>query len=286
LIAAVLAVLVVPAGCSSEDAGEGRPSETSAPRLAPSQITADTVAPPPVPDPCDPDELAWWTAAVEADDAEPQSLTAVIRVENRGETWCEVDIAESPHFAPEVEPDVWLEPGGLASVAFGPDGTGCTGRRVEKVALVGLGGRMLEVPTLAAGECLGFSAFYPEISPTRPCDAGQLDATIVSDHGFVVVETGVSCRIGALTAVTVGDAARDPAELDEDASVDVLLVGDHVGYPFSTAQDCPLVPAVLTIAGTGDVPVELPACAVVRLGAARPYVGDDRIEILAADLDR
>jgi hypothetical protein len=291
--AAVLAC----AACSVGDADTAPTTTSSSSRLAPSQVTADTVPPPPVPDPCDPADLAWWTAAVDADDdGEPASVSAIIRVENRGDVWCEVDISGSPQFAPEVEPDVWLAPGDLARLSFGADGTDCTDRQVATAALIRIDETVVEVPTLAAGECLGFIAFYPDTAPTEQCDADHLRATLTPDQRFVVVGTTKNCQLGALASVDVAGSPLGIIDGDGGAvpvAVEALLVGDLVAFPIAMDDDCQRVPATMTFTttrttaatvATADVidavavPVELPGCAMVELGAAHPYFGDDRTD--------
>jgi hypothetical protein len=109
----VLVVLGVWSGCGSATV-DTSPSSAAVPttvpaatELAESQITANTVTPPPTPGPCDPTDIE--VVPEPAADADQ-----VIGLINRGDVVCEVDVSGSPDASENLEPNVVLGTGEVA----------------------------------------------------------------------------------------------------------------------------------------------------------------------------
>jgi hypothetical protein len=278
--ALLLALALV--GCSGDDdaAGDGdvggadvsvavgdRTAVTAA-ELAPSQVTASTVARPDTPPPCDPDDLVWWTAQVVHVGS---TGTATLRVRNEGATWCEVDIGSSPGVSPEVEPNVWLEPGEWADLLVGGSGSGCPAQVVREVDLVLGGATAFSVPTGMVVECgVALVALYVADSSSAPCTA--LTPAVTDGALLVRNDDFVSCELGELVAaegVEIADASEgSPVRITE------LARGDVVAFelPSLVGTDCSDESATLEFAATGELIVPgTGRCAVVVLGAGRPW---------------
>ena len=115
--AAVIVVAVVVGACADDGPQRAGPPPASTPvaaELAPSQITASTVAPPAGVPPCDVTDLEFEAGG-----------EAVILVRNVGAVECEVDVSESPNRDPLMEPSVWLTPGANAELAVETDDSEC-----------------------------------------------------------------------------------------------------------------------------------------------------------------
>jgi hypothetical protein len=142
-VAGVLAVSVV--ACADDGPRRADPPATATPvatELAPSQVTASTVAPPAGVPPCDVDQLEFEA---------PESNIVLIR--NPGPSECEVDISESPNRDPLMEPSVWLQPGGNAEVAVVGDESQCEQPApVRSVDLV-VNGEPVTAPLLSPATC-------------------------------------------------------------------------------------------------------------------------------------
>jgi hypothetical protein len=281
--AALLLALALPAcsggddgGHADADAGDGpavsvvvddRTTVTAA-ELAPSQVTGSTVARPDTPPPCDADVLVWWTAQVVHVGS---SGTATLRVRNDGATWCEVDIGSSPGVSPEVEPNVWLEPGEWGDLLVGGSGSGCPAEVVRDVDLVLGGATAFSVPTGMVVECdVALVAFYVAEPASVPCTA--LTPAVTDDAILVRNDDFVSCELGELVAaegVEITDAAESPP-----VRVTELAAGDVVAFDLQplTATGCPDQTAKLEFAAAGELIVPgTGRCALVVVGAGRPW---------------
>ena len=142
-VVVVLAVVVV--ACADDGPRSVGPPPTTTPvaiELAPSQVTASTVAPPAGVPPCDIAELEF---SVGAEDA------VVIR--NAGTVECEVDVSQSPNRDPLMEPSVWLQPGGEGELAIETDDSQCEQpAAVASVDLV-VNGEHVEAPVMPSTTC-------------------------------------------------------------------------------------------------------------------------------------
>ncbi len=236
--------------------------------LAPSQTGGSTVAEPPSPDPCRARDVEMWTAQVG-----PAADTAVIRMRNVSDTWCEPDIGRSPLLDPAIEPDVWLLPDGTADLVVGPDGSECADPQVVDRVQVGIGEESALVPSALVTCGWWLTAFYPNDAVQDACDVSDLD--IVAAATTVVVRNASTkpCGIGGLVdvegAAVVADATPPAPAVTE------LLPGDVVS--FGAAGDaCEGVRdlVVLTDEIVGELRVrEVPCDVEFELGAARPWFG-------------
>lgn len=243
--------------------------------LAPSQITASTVAAPGTPGPCALADLVFWTAQVSVGE---RSADAVIRVRNTGDVWCEPDISDSPFIDEAIEPDVWLDPGGWADLVVGQSGRECFAPEIVTLAEIDVDGEAVVVPTAMVATCSWeLTAFYPNDLAVDPC--GELEAA-VTEQFMLVRNVGFrSCVLGELTAVE-GNAASGAAGIDPDAlSLVDLAGGDVVAIPYAVdpAVDCDAAAGTgrLIFGVAGPLAVDAPTCgAIFELGAARPWFGD------------
>lgn len=137
----------VPPSTTVESAGE----------LAPSQVSASTVARPSTPPACDPAQLTMHAA----EGADPATVAA-ITITNGGDVWCEVDVFESPSVDPLMEPDVWLEPGASAELVVAEVDPGCA-QPVELATIeLVVNGVDVGVPVPGASACTPqLIALYP-----------------------------------------------------------------------------------------------------------------------------
>lgn len=240
--------------------GEGAASVTTH-RLAPSQISASTVVRPETPPPCDPDDLAWWTATATSTGT---TSTAVVRVRNDGSSWCEVDVAGSPNLSTEAEPSVWLEPGEWGDLIVGSDDGRCSPTVFDTVEVV-VSLVIVEVPSIVVAACEpSVLAFYVADPPDGPCT--DLEAVVVDDVVVVRNAGFVSCELGVVIGVDAPDGAT-PA-------ITALAGGDVVAIDVvPVGGDCAAVDASVEfdVAGTIDV-AELRGCPVD--GSARPWFGN------------
>ena len=131
-------------GCADDGPPVAAPASTLpvATELAPSQVTASTVAPPGGVPPCDVDELEFVASA-----------EMIIGIRNAGPVECEVDVSESPNRDPLMEPGVWLRPGGDAELTVATDDTQCEQpATVTSVDLV-VNGEPVEAPVMLPPTC-------------------------------------------------------------------------------------------------------------------------------------
>lgn len=260
-------VLLALAACGGGD--EAAPSTTQ--RLAPSQIAASTVARPETPPPCDPVDLVWWTA--QATSAGTTS-TAIVRVRNDGDTWCEIDIAGSPTLSVEAEPNVWLEPGEWGDLVVGSDDDRCSPTVFDTVEVV-VSHVIVEVPSIGVAACEpSLLAFYVAEPPAGPCT--DLDALVVDDAVVVRNRGFESCELG----VVIGPGTRD----DAAPAVTALAGGDVVAIDVVPAGvDCatPAESVVFDVAGTIEV-AGLEGCPLA--GAAHPWFGSVSSPALPGDV--
>lgn len=250
--------LVALAACGDGDDA----SSVTTQRLAPSQISASTVVRPETPPACDPDDLAWWTAA-----AMPSGTTstAVVRVRNDGSSWCEVDVAGSPSLSTEAEPSVWLEPAEWADLIVGSDGERCSPTVFDTVEVV-VSLVIVEVPSIGVAACdPSLLAFYVADPPDGPCT--DLDTVVVHDV-LVVRNAGLaSCELGDVVGTRAdGRGGGVPA-------ITALAAGDVVAVDLvPVGGECAAAPTAVEFESAGAVAVaELRGCPAG--GSARPWFG-------------
>ena len=276
----LLALALALVACSGDDVGDddavdgpragatdGRTTVTAA-ELAPSQVTASTVAQPDTPPPCGLEDLAWWTAQVAR---VGRSGTATLRVRNDGATWCEVDIGSSPGVSAEIEPNVWLEPGEWADLLVGSSATGCPAEVVREVDLILGGATAFSVPTGLVVECgVALIAFYVADPASGPCTALT---PAVTDGALLVRNDDVdSCELGELVGaegIEIGDASEGSS-----VSITELAGGDVVAFDLQPpiGTDCSDESATVEFATAGELTVPgTGRCAFVVLGPGRPW---------------
>ena len=250
--------------------------------LAPSQVSASTVAPPATPPPCDADDVELWTAAVRPTGT---TVDAVIRVRNVGDDWCEPDIGRSPRLDPRIEPDVWLRPGETADLVVGQAADGCDAPVLETAIQVAVGDASVVVPSAVVSCEWWLTAFYPNDAATVPCAPADLD--VVATDAVVVVRNGsaMPCLLGAPTEIDGGSPTSEAVATDpiEFFPGDVVAVGG----PADVACDG-MVTRTLRF-GAIDGPVvsveDVPCAVVFDAAAPRPWYGapDGPAASLAAD---
>ena len=115
--ALAITLVVMVAACSDDGPLGTDPPPSSSPvatDLAPSQVTASTVASPEGPPPCNVDDLAF----VAGDEG-------IVVIRNTGPIECEVDVSASPNRDPLMEPSIWLHPASEGELAVEPDDREC-----------------------------------------------------------------------------------------------------------------------------------------------------------------
>ena len=209
--------------------------------LAPSQQTAETVAPPETPPPCDPSDLSVWTAQVQV---HAGGADAVVRVRNDGAIWCEVDVSGSPTADPMMEPDVWLDPGAWADLIVGSAGDGCDEPVVLTQTELDLNGGVVLVPTALVAPCAAqLVAFYPNEVSEEACaelavavtdtDDDADDDADDDDAAIVIRNDGVRpCRLGSLVSASGDDVVVVAAP--PEIATPVLAAGDVVALAVRT----------------------------------------------------
>lgn len=236
--------------------------------LAPSQLTAPTVPPPETPPPCDPSVLAIWTAQVMVADG---FADAVLRVRNDGASWCEVDVSRSPSVDPEMEPDVWLDPGGWADLVIGESGFGdeCTDPGALRIARIDANGAALDVDTAVVSCEPQLVAFYPNETSEETC---ELVTAAVVVGAVVMRNEGPACRLG--TVVSVDGEAVDLDSVGPRLATPVLARGDVVSLDLSVAGECSLRPAEFAFDTGVVVTVAVAGCtATIESPVPQPWIG-------------
>jgi hypothetical protein len=146
-VAGALAITlsITVAACSDDrPLGTDPPASTSpvATDLAPSQLTASTVASPEGPPPCNVDDLAF----VAGDEG-------IVVIRNTGPIECEVDVSDSPNRDPLMEPSIWLHPASEGELAVEPDDGECgQPAPLTSVDLV-VNGRAVAAPVALPAAC-------------------------------------------------------------------------------------------------------------------------------------
>ena len=259
-------------GCTSDDGGA---STGDADALAPSQITASTLARPATPPPCDPDDITTWTAQVAVLD---DRADATLRLRNDGDAWCEVDVSASPLRGPTVEPDVWLEPGEWADLTIsGAEEQNCATSTVVTLAQSALNGERRVVPTAVVQPCgWQLAAFFVNDTPSSPCGDGTLEFAITETALVVRNASSVPCVLGELVGVAGAEAhaSDDPDAEITTVEITTLAAGDVVRFTLGPPSDtrCADGPTTLEfeVAGAWSVP-GLGPCVTVEPGPARPW---------------
>lgn len=247
----------------------GEPDETTvATDLAPSQTADSTVPEPPTPDACGADAVEMWTAQVAADGS-----TAVIRMRNDSDRWCDVDIGRSPRIDPAIEPDVWLQPGETADLVVGPSTSDCAEPDVvDRVQVAVLDDSVL-VPTVLVTCGWWLTAIYPNDVPTEPCDPADLEVAVTAS---IVVRSAsaMPCRLGGLVAV---EGAEVVPTSDSSPRVLELLPGDVVAFGGPSGDPCQGTNTVVLVDGlAGRLEVPEVFCAIVfELGPGTPWFGTE-----------
>jgi len=248
-------------------------SAVDAETLAESQRTADTVERPDLPPPCVVDDLEIWTSqvVVSADSAD-----AVLRIRNPGDGWCEVGIGASPQIAPAIEPDVWLEPGDWADLVVGQTPRECDEPAPVTLAQIDINGEQLAVPTAAVASCgWRLTALYPNELPDGPCDAADLETTVVSDHVLVRNSGLRSCELGELDG-PLPDTEAAPG-------VTALAVGDVLAWPTMAAAECASSSRDLMFDVAAVMLEPIDGCVAIAGGPGRAYFGPDERPLGAID---
>jgi hypothetical protein len=253
--------------------------------LAPSQLTAETVAPPPTPGPCAVDDLELWTAQVVLG---PATADAVVRVRNTGDEWCEPDISGSSPIDPAIEPDVWLDPGGWADLVVGQSGNTCDEPTAVTAVPIDVDGNEVLAPAAAVVTCGWLLvAFYPIEPAERPCEPSQLDVAVV-EHAVVVRNSSFeSCVLGELVAVGGAGVSSEPRADDTAPAIIDLAGGDVVAFPrrpdATVECDGDATPGVLAFEVAGDVDVSDLGCGtLLAVGPGRPFFGDASLSTFGA----
>jgi hypothetical protein len=271
--------------CASDSPRRQPPPSTTAIELAPSQITAETVPAPELPPPCEIADLVLWTAQVIV---AAGSADAVIRVRNDGDVWCEVNVSQSPNIDPLMEPDVWLDSGGLADLVVGQSGDECLSRAPVTLVELDINGVKVVVPTAMVATC-GWQliALYPNEISSGPCDPDELEA-VGTHFGFLVVRnrSANSCTLGELIGASLLGTELLPFNLADNpaspATVDLaivdLAVGDAVAFRMQSnpRADCDISIQAhqLSFSIAGTVTARLPTCTLYEPGPGRPFYGD------------
>ena len=150
-------VLLVLAGCAGSD--DASPASTARPvstELAPSQTAASTVAAPDLPPPCTTGQLTFAPGASD----EPGVL--LVDITNTGDEWCEANLSRSVAVAPEMEPDVWIDPGAVAQLRVELDTTTCDAPAPVDTIGLDVNGEPVPVGIGRVDVCaLALAALYP-----------------------------------------------------------------------------------------------------------------------------
>lgn len=244
----------------------------SAVELAPSQLTASTVAEPGTPVPCPIDDLDLWTAQVRVSGP---VTAAVVRVRNVGDVTCEVDISRSPEYDPVVEPGVWLGPGETADLAV-ESATGCeVGSEVDVIEVV-VGDELVDVPTMPAACGWRPAAFYPNDPAGVGCARSDLDVATTASTLLVRNGSARPCLLGGIVEV---DGATTVTRGRSGVAIDELQPGDIVAFGRRDGQECgePAGRVELFDEEVGALVFDdVPCGFVVELGGGRPWFGPAR----------
>lgn len=243
---------------------------TVATDLAPSQRTGSTVPDPAVAEPCGAADVEMWTARVA-----PDGASAVIRMRNVSDTWCDLDIGRSPQIDPAIEPDVWLRPGETADLVVGSSEAGCEAPDVVDRVQVGIGDESVLVPTSMVTCGWWLQAFYPNDVVRVACELADLDVAVTGSA--VVLRNASATPCGTSGPVGV-DGARLVAPFATDPVVRELFPGDVVSLGRPDGEGCEGVTERIVIEDEayGRLEVSAVPCEIVfELGASRPWFGTD-----------
>lgn len=243
---------------------------TVATDLAPSQTGGSTVPDPPTPEPCGVDDVEMWTAQVARDGS-----SAVVRMRNVSDRWCEPDIGRSPLLDPAIEPDVWLLPDATADLVVGPSTSGCADPAVVDAVQVGIGDESVLVPTALVTCGWWFTAFAPTADVRVGCELADIDVAVTA---VSVVVRNASARPCALSGPVGVDGAAVTASSADDPRVNELFAGDVVslGRPGDVDCDGAHERVVIHDEAFGELEVANVPCEVVfELGAPRPWFGTE-----------
>jgi hypothetical protein len=152
-----LVALVVLAAC--DGSGAAAPATSARPvatNLAPSQKAASTIAAPDLPPPCRVDQLGF------APGVSDESGVLFVDITNTGDDWCEANLSASVAVAPEMEPDVWIDPGAAAQLRVELDTASCDAPAPVDTLGLDVNGTPVAVDIERIDVCrLAFTALYP-----------------------------------------------------------------------------------------------------------------------------
>jgi hypothetical protein len=242
--------------------------------LTPSQLTGSTVVRPETPPPCDPGEVALWTARADIVDT---LATGIVRVRNDGPVWCEVDLSGSPKLDRAAEPDLWLEPGAWGELWIGEsDKTRCDVPQAVRLAQVRVGGTDQVIATAAVVSCdWAVTALYGLETPDAACEPSAIEVARVLDE--LVVRNGgpVACILGRLGDV---DGGATMSVQPQGPAVESLAPGDVASFRIRFDDDgaCDPVELLLRfeVGDGGGFEVAYgdgSTCDVIALGHAEAY---------------
>lgn len=157
-VRAVWLLAPVLAACGgSDDAAPGTTTAVPvATELAPSQTSASTIAAPELPPPCTVEQLAFAQGTSD----EPGVL--FVDIVNTGDEWCEANLSASVAVAPEMEPDVWIDPGAVAQLRVELDTASCDAAAPVDTIGLDVNGEPVAVAIDRVEVCaLALAALYP-----------------------------------------------------------------------------------------------------------------------------
>lgn len=147
---ALTALMAAVSGCGEDE-------RESATELAPSQISAATAPEPAGIPACDVGDLTFESAPEPVDGV----AAAVIRIGSQAGVRCEVDVFESPLVDPLMEPDVWIEPGGVAELLVEHADSTCDAPGPVAVVELRVNDVDVDVPVNVESTCgLALTAIY------------------------------------------------------------------------------------------------------------------------------
>ncbi len=150
---AVAALVLAACDASGEETQVTVPAATD---LAPSQASVSTIAAPELPPPCRSDQLEFERAE------SGEAGVVLIDIANTGGTWCEADLSASVGAAPDMEPDVWIDPGAVAQLRVELDTTSCTATAPVDTIGLDVNGEPVAVPIDRVDVCAAaLTALYP-----------------------------------------------------------------------------------------------------------------------------
>lgn len=147
-------VAIALVACGDDGPQRADPPVTTTPAataLAPSQVTASTVAAPAGVPLCKLAELEFSAG------------DGIVLIHNAGPVECEVDVSQSPNRDPLMEPGIWLHAGGQGELAVEAGGDGCAQPRVVTSVDVVVNGQAVNAPVSLPAACdVTLTAIYTD----------------------------------------------------------------------------------------------------------------------------